>query len=50
MKYKIKIQNIAWVEAKNEEEAYNTFFDQLAANNETAETYLSNSIDVEKTY
>lgn len=46
MKYKIKIENTAYVDAENEEEAYVGFFDQLAANNETTGTYLSNSMDI----
>ncbi len=44
---KIKINYETEVDATNEEEAHNKFWEKLNKNNETAETFLTDLIEVE---
>jgi len=48
MKYKIKINFTAEIESDEEDEVVNTFFENLEENNETAESFLCNIIEVKK--
>lgn len=45
--YKVKISNEKIIKANNEQEAYEQFWESIAENNETGETYLNDCIGIE---
>ena len=46
--FKLKINWETKIQAETEEEAYETFWENIESNNETAETFLTDKIEIEE--